>query len=149
MLNPDFREILSAFIEAKVDFLVVGGYAMAAHRLPRATKDLGLWVRPSPENANRVLNALDAFGAPRHGLTASDLETEGTIYQVGVPPNRVDVITLVEGVQFENAWRERTEVEIDGLRIPVIGKTHLIANKRTVRRPQDLLDADLLESSSE
>ena len=149
MLNPDFRDILSAFIEAKVEFLVVGGYAMAAHRLPRATKDLDLWVRPSPENAKRALNALDAFGAPRHGLTASDLEAEGTIYQVGVPPNRVDVITVVEGVQFENAWRERVEIEIDGLRIPVIGKAHLIANKRTVRRPQDLLDADLLESSSE
>lgn len=147
MLNPDFRDILSAFIEAGVEFLVVGGYAMAAHRLPRATKDLDLWVRPSPENAKRVLSALDAFGAPRHDLTASDLETQGTIYQVGVPPNRVDVITVVEGVQFENAWRDRAEVDIDGLRIPVIGKTHLIANKRTVRRPQDLLDADLLESS--
>jgi hypothetical protein len=149
LLNPDFRDILSAFIEAEVEFLVVGGYAMAAHRLPRATKDLDLWVRPSPENAKHVLYALDAFGAPRHGLTASDLETEGTIYQVGAPPNRVDVITVVEGVQFEDAWRERAEVDIDGLRIPVIGKTHLIANKRTVRRPQDLLDADLLESSSE
>jgi hypothetical protein len=149
LLNPDFRDILSAFIEAKVEFLVVGGYAMAAHRLPRATKDLDLWVRPSPENAGRVLNAIDAFGAPRHGLTASDLETEGMIYQVGVPPNRVDVITVVEGVQFESAWRDRVEVDIDGLRIPIIGKTHLIANKRTVRRPQDLLDADLLESSSE
>jgi len=131
LLNPDFRDILSAFIEAKVEFLVVGGYAMAAHRLPRATKDLDLWVRPSPENAGRVLNAIDAFGAPRHGLTASDLETEGTIYQVGVPPNRVNVITVVEGVQFESAWRDRAEVDIDGLRIPVIGKTHLI---RVTRR---------------
>ena len=121
---------------------------MAAHRLPRATKDLDLWVRPSADNAKRVLGALDAFGAPRHGLTATDLETEGTIYQVGVPPNRIDVITVVEGVQFENVWKDRVEVDIDGLRIPVIGKLHLIANKRTVRRPQDLLDADLLESSS-
>lgn len=148
-MNPDFRDILSAFITARVEFLVVGGYAMAAHRLPRATKDLDLWVRPSTENAKRVLTALDAFGAPRHGLTASDLQTEGTIYQVGVPPNRVDVITVVEGVQFEKAWRDRVDVDIDDLRIPVIGKTDLIANKRTVRRPQDLLDADLLESSSE
>ena len=114
----------------------------------RATKGLDLWVRPTAENATRVLKALDAFGAPRHGLTASDLEAKGTIYQVGVPPNRVDVITVVEGVQFENAWQDRVEVDIDGLRIPVIGKLHLIANKRTVRRPQDLLDADLLESSS-
>ena len=148
MLNPDFRDILSAFIEAKVEFLVVGGYAMAAHRLPRATKDLDLWVRPSAENATRVLLALDVFGAPRQGLTAADLEAEGTIYQVGVPPNRVDIITIVDGVQFENAWRERSEVDIEGLRIPVIGRTHLIINKRTVGRPQDLLDADLLESSN-
>ena len=147
MLNPDYRDILSAFIEAIVEFLVVGGYAMAAHRLPRATKDLDLWVRPSADNAKRVLGALDAFGAPRHGLTATDLEIEGTIYQVGVPPNRVDVITIVDGVQFENAWRDRAEVDIDGLHIPVIGRTHLIVNKRTVGRPQDLLDADLLESS--
>jgi hypothetical protein len=147
MLNPDFHDILSAFIEARVEFLVVGGYAMAAHSLPRATKDLDLWIRPSPENAIRVLNALDVFGAPRHGLTAPDLEAEGTIYQVGVPPNRVDVITVVEGVRFENAWQNRAEVEIDGLRLPIIGKADLIANKRTVRRPQDLLDADLLESS--
>ena len=83
----------------------------------------------------RVLNGLDAFGAPRHGLTASDLEAEGTIYQVGVPPNRVDVITLVDGVQFENAWRERVEIEIDGLRIPVIGKTHLINPPCATRHP--------------
>ncbi len=147
-MNPDFRDMLSAFIAAGVDFLVVGGYAMAAHRLPRATKDLDLWVRPSGENARRVLEALDTFGAPRQGLTADDLQTEGTIYQVGVPPNRVDVITIVDGVQFEDAWRDRIEILVDGLRLPVISKTHLILNKRTVGRPQDLLDADLLESSS-
>jgi hypothetical protein len=147
LLNPDFRDMLSAFIGGDVEFLVVGGYALAAHRLPRATKHLDLWVRPSAENAQRVLQALDVFGAPRHELTAADLETEGTIYQVGVPPNRVDVITLVEGVQFTEAWQDRAEVEIDGLRVPVIGRAHLIINKRTVGRPQDLLDADLLESS--
>lgn len=147
MLNPDFKDILSTFIEAKVEFLVVGGYAMAAHQLPRATKDLDLWVRPERNNAQRVLQALDAFGVPRHGLTEADLEKEGTIYQVGVPPNRVDVITVVEGVQFETAWNSRDHVEIEGLRIPVISRRHLILNKRTVARPQDLLDADLLESS--
>ena len=146
MLNPDFRDLLSAFIDAKVEFLLVGGYAMAAHRLPRATKDLDVWVRPSGENAPRVLQALDAFGAPRHGLTEIDLQTEGTIYQIGIPPNRVDVITVVDGVRFEDAWRDRTSVEVDGLSIPVIGRAHLIANKRTVGRPQDLVDADLLES---
>lgn len=147
MLNPDFRDILSAFIDHRVEFLVVGGYAMAAHRLPRATKDLDLWVRPEAGNAARVLTALDAFGAPRHGLVAEDLASEGTIYQVGVPPHRVDVITVVDGVQFADAWAGRLQVDIDGLLIPVIGRAHLIANKRTVGRPQDLVDADLLEST--
>jgi hypothetical protein len=146
VLNPDFRDILSAFIDARVEFLVVGGYAMAAHRLPRATKDLDLWVGPFAENAARVLRALDAFGAPRQGLTAADLEREGTIYQVGVPPNRVDVITAVDGVAFAESWRERLDVDIDGLRIPVIGRRQLIANKRAVGRPQDLVDATLLEA---
>lgn len=147
MLNPDFRDLLSAFIDANVEFLVVGGYAMAVHRLPRATKDLDLWVKPSADNASRVLKALDVFGAPRHGLTETDLQTAGTIYQVGVPPNRVDLITVVDGVRFEDAWRDRASVEIEGLTIPVIGRVQLILNKRTVGRPQDLLDADLLESS--
>ncbi len=146
MLNPDFRDLLSAFIDGSVEFLVVGGYAMAAHRLPRATKDLDLWVRPSAPNASRVLRALDVFGAPRHGLTELDLCAEGTIYQVGVPPNRVDVITTVDGVSFDDAWRDRLAVDIDGLRVPIIGRAHLVLNKRTVGRPQDLLDADLLES---
>jgi hypothetical protein len=146
VLNPDFRDILSlsAFIDARVEFLVVGGYAMAAHHLPRATKDLDVWVRPDASNATRVLAALDAFGAPRHGLSATDLEKEGTIYQIGVPPNRVDVITVAEGVRFEDAWLDRTDVEIDGLLVPVIGRRSLIANKRTVGRPQDLVDADAL-----
>jgi hypothetical protein len=147
VLNPDFRDMLSAFIEQGVEFLVVGGYAMAAHHLPRATKDLDLWVHPSAENADRVLRALDAFGAPRHGLTAADLKAQGTIYQVGVPPNRIDVITTVDGVEFADAWVDRSNVEIDGITVPVIGRRALIANKRTVARPQDLVDADLLESA--
>jgi hypothetical protein len=146
VLNPDFRDILSTFIEQGVEFLVVGGYAMAAHRVPRATRDLDLWVRPSAANAARVLLALDRFGAPRHGLTVADLEAPGTIYQVGVPPHRVDVITTVDGVSFDEAWRDRAEVEIDGIRIPVIGRRQLIANKRLVARPQDLVDAALLEA---
>jgi hypothetical protein len=146
VLNPDFRDILSAFIAHHVEFLGVGGYAMAAHRLPRATKGLDLWVRPEPGNAARVLSALDTFGTPRHGLTVHDLEIAGTIYQVGVPPNRVDVITTVESGNFEEAWAERLQVDIDGIRIPVIGRRHLVANKRTVGRPQDLVDADLLDA---
>ena len=81
---------------------------MAAHQLPRATKDPDIWVRPSAENAQRVLHSLIRFGAPLHGLTEKDLATEGTIYQVGIPPNRVDLITAVDGVEFESAWIQRT-----------------------------------------
>ena len=103
MLNPDFRDMLFAFSEGHVEFLVVGGYALAAHRLPRATKDLNLWVRPTADNGARVLLALDAFGVPRHGLTVADLEREGTISQVGVPPNRIDVTTTIDGVRFDDA----------------------------------------------
>jgi len=112
LLNPDFRDILSAFIDHRVEFLVVVGYAMAAHRLPRATKDLDLWVRPEAENAARVLEALDAFGAPRHGLIAEDLASAGTIYQVGVPPHRVDVIT---GPLGPGAWVRCIAHAIPGL----------------------------------
>lgn len=104
-----------------------------------------LWIRPSADNASRVLQALDAFGAPRHGLTAVDLQSEGTIYQVGVPPNRIDVITVVDGVSFDDARRDRASVDIDGLGLPIIGRAHLVLNKRTVGRPQDLVDPDLLE----
>jgi hypothetical protein len=93
-----------------------------------------------------VLRALERFGAPKHGVTESDLESGGTIYQVGVPPNRVDVITTVDGVDFGTAWPARAEIDLDGLRIPVIGRRELIANERTVGRPQDLVDAGVLES---
>jgi len=92
MLNPDFRDMLSAFGEEKVDFLVVGAYAMAAHGVPRATGDLDFWVRPSEENAERVIRALVRFGAPMDAITVDDFTTPGLVFQIGVEPNRVDLL---------------------------------------------------------
>jgi hypothetical protein len=146
MLNPDYRDILSAFADASVEFLVVGAYAVAAHGVPRATGDIDLFVRPTPENAQRVWNALLTFGAPLDRVDIADFAREGTIFQVGVVPRRIDVITAIDGVSFEAAWRGRTDLVLDGVRLPVIGLRELLANKRAVGRPQDMADVERLQS---
>lgn len=145
MLNPDFRDMLSAFCEEGVEFLVVGAYALAAHGHPRATGDLDLWIRPSEENAHRVWQALERFGAPLSQLRLADLQTPDLIFQIGVAPRRIDILTSIEGVEFDEAWPERIEVEIEGLKIPIIGRDHLIKNKKASGRPQDLADVAWLE----
>ncbi len=149
MLNPDFRDILSAFCEEKVEFMLVGAYALAAHGLPRATGDLDLWVGRSKDNARRVRSALARFGAPISSLTEDDLVTPAVIFQIGVEPRRVDIVTSIDGVEFEEAWGHRLEVEIEGLRIPVIGREQLLTNKKAVGRPQDLADVSRLEALSD
>ncbi len=147
MLNPDFRDILSAFVDEGVEFLLVGAYALAVHGHPRATGDLDLWVRPSPENARRVWRALERFGAPLSQLALEDLQKPDLIFQIGVAPRRIDILTSIEGVTFEEAWPARVEVEIEGLRIPVLGREHLIQNKKASGRPQDLADVAWLEQN--
>lgn len=134
MLNPDFKDILSAFIAEKVDFLIVGGYAMAFHGYVRATGDIDLWIRGSEENAEKIWRALQNFGAPLFDLTLEDLQTPGMVFQFGVVPSRIDIITEIDGVDFETAWREYQTVEIENLQIPIIGKTQLLINKN---RPAD------------
>ncbi len=146
MLNPDFSDMLSALNVEEAEYLLVGGYALAAHGWPRATKDIDLWVRPSAENALRVLRALARFGAPLEGLEKQDLSRPGTVFQIGVPPRRIDILTKVDGVEFEEAWASRTVVDLAGLPVPVIGRAELIRNKRASGRPQDLLDVARLEA---
>ena len=107
--------------------------------------DFDIWVRPTAENADRVYAAIVKFGAPLHGLTTEDLTTPGLIYQIGVKPSRIDILTALSGVDFESAWRRRIEAIVDGESYFVIGRDDLIANKRATGRPQDLLDADRLE----
>jgi hypothetical protein len=141
LLNPDFRDILSAFIAEKVEFLVVGGYAMAFHGFVRATGDIDLWIRLSDENAERVWRALQIFGAPLFDLKLEDLKIPGMVFQIGVVPSRIDIITEIDGVDFAEAWRERKTVEIENLTIPVIGKTQLLINKQSTGRTKDRNDA--------
>ena len=145
MLNPDYRDILSALSAEGVEFLLVGGYALAAHGLPRATGDLDIWVHPRSANARRTWRALARFGAPLDQVTEDDFATEGLIFQIGVVPRRIDIITSLEALSFADAWSNRIQVEIDGIQIPVLGRDDFIRNKRAAGRPQDLADVARLE----
>lgn len=144
MLNPDYRDMLSAFADAEVEYLLVGAYALAAHGHPRATGDIDLWVRRSSGNAERVLRALSVFGAPLSDVELGDFQTPDTVFQIGVSPRRIDILTTISGVDFQEAWPERMEIELEGLTIPVLGREHLIQNKRALGRPQDQADIDRL-----
>ena len=144
-LNSDFRDLFAALNAAGARYLLVGGYAVAFHAQPRFTKDLDVWAEPSPGNAGRVLDALRQFGAPLQDLTGPDLERPGTVFQIGVPPNRIDIVTAIDGVDFAEAWPERAETTYGDQPVPVIGKRQLVKNKRAAGRPQDLLDLEVLE----
>lgn len=146
-LNSDFRDMLAALLDAAATFLVVGAHAMAVHGVPRATGDIDLWVRPDPENAERVLAALTEFGAPVEamGLTLDDLAKPGTVYQIGLPPRRVDILTEIDGVSFEEAWQSRVIEEVSGLDVPFLSRETLLRNKKASGRTKDLADVELLE----
>jgi hypothetical protein len=143
-MNRDFLDLLHAFLTADVRFLVVGAYAVAVHGHPRATGDLDLWVDPTPLNAARVYAALQAFGAPLHELRPDDLERPGIVFQMGLPPARIDILTSVSGLEFEEAWTSRIVETISEMRIPFIGRDGLIKNKLATGRPQDLADVAAL-----
>lgn len=148
-LNRDFAEMLSALSGEGAEFLVVGAFALSAHGYSRATGDIDLWVRPSPENAGRVMTALRKFGAPLHDLHEEDLLEPGTVFQIGVAPLRVDILTSIDGVEFEDAWKAREFHAVDGVTLPCLARRDLIRNKRATGRPQDRVDADLLEGLPE
>ncbi len=139
---PEFVEMLSALAAEGADHIVVGGYAVGVYLEPRATKDFDILVRPTAVNAAKVLKALARFGAPLFGVTRKELATKGMVLQIGVPPRRIDIITSISGVDFDEAWRSRFEVPLEGLAapMPVLGREALIKNKRTAARPQDLVD---------
>ena len=145
MFNHDFKDMLSALSDAGVDFLLVGAYALAAHGHPRATGDLDIWVRADAENAPRVLHSLAVFGAPLDDLTVEDLSKPGIVFQIGVEPSRIDILTSISGVDFLKAWRNRVPIEVDGVFFNVIGREDLIVNKRASGRPKDIADAETLE----
>lgn len=144
-MNRDFAEMLSALSAAGVEHLIVGAHALAAHGHPRATGDLDIWVRPTPENAVRVLDAPTAFGGPRFGLTVEDLTHDDVVFQRGVAPYRIDLLTGITGVRFEDAYPERLEATVDGIPCAFLGRADLVANKRATGRPKDLADLAALE----
>jgi hypothetical protein len=146
MLNPDFRDMLSAFDAEGVEFLIVGAYAMAAYGVPRATGDLDFWIRRTPENADRVLRALAAFGVPMDQFTRDDLLTAEVVLQFGVEPNRIDILTSIDGVEFDDAWPNRLITRLDDVAVPLLGVEQLVQNKRAVGRPKDLADIAQLEA---
>ena len=147
MLNPDFRDMLSAFIAEDVEFLVVGAYALAAHGFPRATGDLDCWIRRSPVNADRVMRALAVFGAPLDEITGADLSAADLVVQLGVEPGRIDLLTSIDGVEFDDAWPGRLMATIDGLQLPLIGLDDLVRTKRAAGRDQDLADVARIEAA--
>jgi hypothetical protein len=145
LLNSDFRDILSAFCAEKVEFMLVGAYAVAAHGLPRATGDIDLWIKCSEQNAERVWSALSTFGAPLSKVSKHDLTKPDTVVQIGVTPRRIDILTGITGVEYGDAQPQQILIDIEGLKVPVIGLADLVRNKLAVGRPQDIADAARLQ----
>jgi predicted nucleotidyltransferase len=146
MLNEDYKDMLRALSDEKVEFLLIGAYAMAAHGYPRATMDIDIWVMPSSRNADAVFRALISFGAPLDNLTREDLQKEDIIFQIGVAPRRIDIITSATGLTFEEAYKRSLSVNLDGIEVHIPSIDDLIHNKKATGRTKDLADAEALES---
>jgi predicted nucleotidyltransferase len=145
VLNQDFKEFIQSLNENEVRYLVIGGYAVAFHGHPRYTKDLDVWLEASPENAARAVQALEQFGFASLGLKAEDFLVPDQVIQMGLPPNRIDIFTSVEGIEFESCYASRVQVVIDGIPVNFIDLENLKKNKRAVGRLQDLADLEKLE----
>lgn len=145
-LNEDFRDLLVLFVDAGVEFVIIGAYALAFHGAPRASGDIDVFVRPSAANARRVFEALSRFGAPlaSAGITQADLARPGAVYQIGLPPRRIDVMTEISGVTFDDVWDSRVIAEVEGRTVGFIGREALLRNKEAAGRLKDLADADRL-----
>jgi len=144
-MNQDFIDLLRAFADAEVRFLVVGAYALALHGRPRATGDLDVWVEATPENAARVVRALAAVGAPLTDIAEADFAREGVTYQIGVPPGRIDILTDLTGINFGEAWADRMRRPFGNVEVDFIGRASFIRNKRATGRPKDLGDIEGME----
>lgn len=143
-MHQDFLDLLRAFVDRDVRYLIVGAYALGVHGRPRATGDLDVWVEPTPENAANIIGALEAFGAPLGQVTADDFSRPGIVFQMGLPPVRIDVLTRLSGLTFSEAWPSRTQADFGSLTVDVIGREALIKNKRATGRARDLGDIEAL-----
>lgn len=143
-MNQDFLDLLRAFIDHKVRFLIVGAYALGVHGRPRATGDLDVWVDATPVNAANVMLGLEQFGAPPGQVTVDDFSRPGIVFQMGLPPLRIDVLTELSGLTFEEAWPGRTTASFGPLTVDVLGREAFIKNKRATGRARDLGDIEAL-----
>jgi hypothetical protein len=151
-MHPDFKELLAILNAEQVKYLVVGGYAVSLHAQPRATKDLDILIKPSPENADALFRALAAFGAPLEGLRPEDFAERGSFFRMGTPPVMVDILPEIGGVEFDRAWSQRVTATIDaktGLQVAFISAADLIAAKEAAGRPQDLADVAALRKAQD
>ncbi len=146
-LYPDFKELLTLFIGKKIDFLIIGGYALALHGYPRFTGDLDIFINNSRDNVSKIVQALDEFGFGSLGLTAEDFLQRETVIQLGVAPVRVDLLTSLSGLSWNEADSNKVIREMNGLMIPFISKSDLIQNKKASGRLQDLADIEHLQSN--
>ncbi|MFI5308012.1 MAG: nucleotidyltransferase [Polyangiales bacterium] len=149
IFHPVFSEFLSTFVSHRVRFLVVGGHALAVHGRPRYTDDLDVWVEPTPANAKRVIEALQAFGYEAYSLSAAEFATPDRMTHLGKPPMRIDIMTSVTGVRFRDAWANRMRAKIEGMTLCFLGRKQLIQNKAAAGRAKDLADLALLEEAEQ
>ena len=146
MLSPDFKEFIELLNAHNVQYLIVGGYALAFHGHPRYTKDIDVWIAANTENAERMLKVLTDFGFSSLALSLQDFLEEDNIIQLGFPPNRIDILTSVDGIEFENSTPQSSVIEVDGVNIHLIGIHNLIENKTDSGRLQDLADVEKLQA---
>ena len=148
MLNPDFRDMLSCLKGAGVEFIVVGAYALAAHGRPRATGDIDIRVRSSPENAQKVISALEEFGAPLSNLAAEDFTVSDLIVQLGIEPCRIDILTGIDGLDFDEGWEHKLAITLDDLEIYVLSRGDFVLQQIAAGRAEDQGDIAWLEGAA-
>lgn len=144
MLNKDYKEILQLLLEEQVNFILVGAYALGAHGYPRATGDIDIWVKADEINSINIYKALERFGAPVDQITVNDFASEGIVFRIGVTPRRIDIITRIDGVSFDEADEDKIIVEVEDLKLPILSFDKLIQNKLSTGRERDELDVKLL-----
>ncbi|MBW2491430.1 MAG: hypothetical protein JRE65_09810 [Deltaproteobacteria bacterium] len=144
MLNKDYKEMLQLLLEEQVDFILVGAYALGAHGYPRATGDIDIWVKADEINSINIYRALERFGAPLDQIAVNDFAQEGIVFQIGVTPRRIDIVTHLDGVSFDEADEDKIIVKVEGLKLPILSFDKLIKNKLSTGSERDELDVKLL-----
>ena len=149
MLNEDYRDMLHILLDNEVRFLVVGAYALGAYGYPRATGDIDIWVDASRGNSKKIYVSLAEFGSPLADISEQTFTEKDIIFQIGIVPRRIDIITCIDGVDFQEAYETKEIIEVDGLNIPFLSKEDLIKNKRSTGREKDKLDAEYLSGNQD